>query len=239
MKKRPALSLGRKIAMIATITAVVIIVTLLLAMFIGYANEKSKFTPAGTGEVTDGIYVIRTDFVSFYAFETDGKYVLFDTGTDQTLAKAGLDQLNIDPVDVIAVFLTHGHHDHTGSVGLYTNAEHYIYDGRAVKNINTNPLADGQTVTVGNLTVKSVLTPGHTDLSTCFLVNSTHLLVGDTLSLKDGKAELFNSWFWFFNKSNAKQRVSLHELAQIDSVTHILSAHYGYTGNAAALKAWK
>lgn len=86
---------------------------------------------------------------------------------------------------VIAVLLTHTHPDHwadydrlkqaTGAPVLCHPAERIM----PADNID-RPLADGDHLSVGGLSVMVIHTPGHTPGSCCFLVGR-HLISGDTL----------------------------------------------------------
>jgi hydroxyacylglutathione hydrolase len=83
------------------------------------------------------------------------------------------------------LLLTHDHYDHTGViVSLRTRlkvplATHELNSFQ----LKTPPeilLTDGDTVTLGELKIKTLFTPGHTPGSLCFLVGK-YLLAGDTL----------------------------------------------------------
>jgi hydroxyacylglutathione hydrolase len=83
------------------------------------------------------------------------------------------------------LFLTHDHYDHTGvivslrgrlKVPLATH-ELSSYQLKTPPEILLN---DGDPITVGELKVKALFTPGHTPGGLCFLVDK-YLLAGDTL----------------------------------------------------------
>ena len=87
------------------------------------------------------------------------------------------------PVERIVV--THHHNDHwLGFDSLRAHKPAPVFAGATETNLdatrNIQPIADGTTFTVGNATVRAILTPGHTPGSTCFLVGSA-LITGDTL----------------------------------------------------------
>lgn len=86
---------------------------------------------------------------------------------------------------VNAIVVTHRHGDHwmsidalksaTGAPALCHEAEREPYASKV-----DATLADGQEISVGELRVRVVHTPGHTPGSLCFVVGS-HLISGDTL----------------------------------------------------------
>jgi len=81
-------------------------------------------------------------------------------------------------------------------------------------------------IEIEDLVVKGVLTPGHTPGSMSYLIENRYLFTGDTLSLKEGKAELFNG---IFNMDSELQGKSIRKLACIAGVEYLFTAHYGYT----------
>lgn len=83
-------------------------------------------------------------------------------------------------------------------------------------------------VDIAGVKTKGILTPGHTPGAMCYLVNGRFLFTGDTMSLKDGRAGLFND---LFNMDSEQQKISLHKLKNVPEVKTIFSAHYGLTDN--------
>jgi 7,8-dihydropterin-6-yl-methyl-4-(beta-D-ribofuranosyl)aminobenzene 5'-phosphate synthase len=50
--------------------------------------------------------------------EARGRIILFDTGAKTTVLAANMKSLNINPMSVDAVFISHDHWDHTGGVSI-------------------------------------------------------------------------------------------------------------------------
>ena len=84
-----------------------------------------------------------------------------------------------------AVLLTHGHHDHTAGVpDLLARAGAVPVRGVASIDGVDAPLADGDELAVGGLTVRVLATPGHTADSVCYLAEyggERVVLTGDTV----------------------------------------------------------
>ena len=88
--------------------------------------------------------------------------------------------------DTDMMLITHNHWDHllgykeiTTKFNLRTGIG--IDDAEGMKpEIPDFQICDGQTLTVGKISIKAIHTPGHTQGSTCFLINNI-LFTGDTL----------------------------------------------------------
>jgi hydroxyacylglutathione hydrolase len=87
---------------------------------------------------------------------------------------------------------THGHSDHTaGNTELLAvfNAKTVAHN---LSRINADiEVDDGDNITVGNVPIKVIYTPGHTPDGICLLVANTKLLTGDTLFIGEcGRTDL-------------------------------------------------
>lgn len=106
-----------------------------------------------------------------YIIKEDDKLILIDTSSKDTRPELMRDlmELNINPIDVNIVLITHAHWDHTGNINLFRNAQFYDYH-----NINSFNLPNFQVHHV----------PGHTRDSIVFLYDNNSqkiLFSGDTL----------------------------------------------------------
>ena len=208
--------------------------------------EMGQMNPLPTGEAAPGVYAVRSGSANFYLLKGDDGYLMIDAGTNQQGIAIALQELGISADDVRAILLTHSDGDHTGALPLFPNAQVYLpeqevqmIDGTtsrfAFLGGNSLPmayqtLADSETIELAGLSVRCILTPGHTPGSTCYLVGEQYLFTGDNLSLKDGKADLFNT---FFNMDDAVQRASLAMLAETANPAYIFTAHHGLSEDPA------
>jgi hydroxyacylglutathione hydrolase len=203
--------------------------------------EIKKMAAIETGEIVPGVYAVKDKMVNLFLVKGKGRYIAFDSGNDPDGVRRGLQRLNIVPAEVAAVFLTHGDADHTGGLPVFQDAKVYLateeeqmVDGRTArfavfknKPIRRHDLLnDDQTVEVDGLKVTTVLIPGHTPGSMCYLVNGQLLFVGDSMRLTNGKADIFSKTI---NMDTDTQRYSLKKLARLAGVRYVFTAHFGYT----------
>lgn len=180
-------------------------------------DGKSKFmikimgasNPKG-GEIFDGVTSILNSYSSAFLIPAGGdtqEYYLIDSGADAkaTAILAHLEHLGVDASAVKAIFVTHGHPDHTAGLRQFKSADVYVgagdkayIEGKARSQGKMAQLSgprpdlavedpakihiidDGQTVTVGNQQIRAISLPGHTDGSMAYLTNG-YLYVGDAV----------------------------------------------------------
>lgn len=240
---------------ISIAVGILVTVMVMLSGLYGYKmmSETKKMHPSDTKEIIEGIYAIKDDtFVNMYLIKTNDSYIAIDAAMNLKNVKKEMDKLNIAPERVAAVFLTHTDSDHVGAIKLFKNAKVYIssaeeqmINGKTVRaafimknklNSAYKMIADNQVIDIAGLKVKGILTPGHTPGSMSYIINGKYLFTGDTLSLKNQKAELFNE---FFNMDSPTEEKSIKKLAALPDVKYIFTAHYGYTDNfQKALESW-
>ena len=73
--------------------------------------------------------------------------------------------------------------------------------------------------------MKIILTPGHTEGSSCYVIGDDYLLTGDNLVYKDGKYGTFDD---FFNMDTPRQKESIKNLPAPEKFKHLLTSHHGY-----------
>jgi glyoxylase-like metal-dependent hydrolase (beta-lactamase superfamily II) len=144
-------------------------------------------------ELPGAARTVKDGFVSVFVLDAGaGKVALVDAGNDKS-GKAILAELSrrgLQPSSVAAIFLTHGHPDHTAACKLFPNAQVYAMANEAETLGNaariTQPLKDGDVAHVGSLVVEAFATPGHTPGSAVYFSGGV-LFFGDSAGgNKDG-----------------------------------------------------
>jgi glyoxylase-like metal-dependent hydrolase (beta-lactamase superfamily II) len=119
-----------------------------------------------------------------------GDAVVFDPSQYSEEYEKILDEYD---ADIVGVFDTHAHADHvSGGAELADrhDVSYYLHPKDALA-IDATPLEDGQIISVGDVDVEIIHTPGHSEGSVSFDVGGEALLTGDTLFHKSvGRVEL-------------------------------------------------
>ena len=147
--------------------------------------------PLDPYRVHGNTWYVGTDGLSSFLVETGDGLVLVDGGLPQSAALivANIRKLGFDPLDIRAILVSHAHFDHAGGINalqrmtrapVYTSSAaattlasgrlqeddpQYIAgtdNGRFPAVRDVVAIADGEEVTIGELSVRAVYTPGHT-----------------------------------------------------------------------------
>jgi hydroxyacylglutathione hydrolase len=165
-----------------------------IALGAGWYSAFGHNSPILDGlKLAPGVETVKDGFVSIFMLDVGpGRVALVDAGKDASgravlaaLARRGLTRESVN-----AIFLTHGHGDHTAACKLFPDAQVYALGneislvGDAAK-VN-HPLKDGDVVSVGDLRVEAFAVPGHTPGSAAYLARGV-LFFGDSAGAsKDG-----------------------------------------------------
>ena len=183
-----------------------------------------------------------------YLILSGNQAALIDAGVS---AKTLLDTLKAEGAELKYILLTHGHFDHTLTadalreqtgakllvhqsdaemLGDATKSALAIFMGRddTIKDAD-GLLKDKDTVTVGDVVLKAIHTPGHSMGSLCYLADGA-LFTGDTLF--DGGFGRFDLYGGDFDTLKG----SLNGLAELDGSLEIYPGHGGTTVLDKALK---
>ena len=148
-------------------------------------------------------------------------------------------------IQIQYIVLTHGHGDHIGGVQEHLRdfPDAKVVCSRAEEKMLLDPelneahhfgpekvsfkpdilVDDGDTLTVGNMTMKFIMTPGHTEGGMCILVDDV-LFSGDTLFCRSiGRTDLAGGDFRTIMESIKKKRFLLPD------ETQVLPGHMGPT----------
>lgn len=173
------------------------------------------------GEIGTNCYLLEDETVNAAA--------LVDPGGE---AEGILEQIRADGVEVKAIFLTHGHYDHTGAVRalrealpgvpVYLHPADAALLGTAVMPPigETVPYGEGDTLSVGSLAVQVIHTPGHTPGGVTLRVEEA-LFTGDTLFQGSmGRTDLGGG-------SYDQLMHSLKRLGELEGEFQVLPGHMG------------
>ncbi|MFL5337168.1 MAG: MBL fold metallo-hydrolase [Geminicoccaceae bacterium] len=190
--------------------------------------------PEAGQDLPGGARLINDGFANSYLLSAGDVAALVDCGDDANGAAilSELKKRGMGPENVKAIFLTHGHPDHTGACHLFKNAEVYAFEGDKgiadgtksshgpITSIVSGPpekritvtktLNDGETITVGDLHVVAFLVPGHTAGSAVYLSGGV-LFMGDCANY--GRDGTLHAAMPMFTDDGAQNRKSIKELA--------------------------
>jgi len=150
-------------------------------------------------KIADNLYLVGTGHVNTWILKTSAGLVLFDTMHNTQEAKdlieGGIRELGLNPADIKYIFLTHGHTDHWGGarylqdkykIPVATGDWDFLLADPVKRTAPGSPpddpqaapakpvkdvvLTDGQTVTIGDVTIKHISTPGHTPNTSSYII---------------------------------------------------------------------
>ncbi len=183
--------------------------------------------PLPTGQLREGLYAIRDGFVNLFVLRGPGGLVAVDAGWRPSRVRREFRGLGLDPGEVVAVLLTHGHWDHAWGAGAFPNATRW----------KAQPLGQEVALSFGGLEFRALPCPGHTRGSVAFLTASGDLFSGDSIWLEGGEARALAPWL---NTDNRTLRASLRHLAALRGLRALFTGHSGWTPQAeAALAPWR
>jgi glyoxylase-like metal-dependent hydrolase (beta-lactamase superfamily II) len=194
----------------------------------------------GRQSITDGfeindIRIVKDGIVTIGVVPTSTNEVaLIDAGNDASgkAILAELSRRHLGPDAVTAILLTHGHADHTAAIRLFGKAQVMALEpdvalvegtggsgGPLTRLMPVKPtgvkvsraLHDGDTITLGQTSVRVFAVPGHTQGSAAYLVNSV-LFIGDAADMYSNGTMKGSAWI--FTDNQAQDRASLVRLDQ-------------------------
>lgn len=222
----------KRVLLVAAAVVAVLVAVPVGIMVAAFTGSAPLVDGAAVGP---GVTTVKDSFVAAFVVDAgEGSVVLVDAGMDKE-AKAILATLaarKLGPDAVKAIFITHGHGDHTAGLAMFPNAKVHVMaaelpllDGTArakspmskIAGVKPAPipgavtLVDGQVVEVGALKVEAFQLPGHTAGSAAYLINGA-LFLGDSADTASN-GELRPAK-WVFSDSVPTNKRSLQALAK-------------------------
>ncbi len=194
----------------------VVLLLVIAAASVWYSAFGNNSPIVDGQQVVPGVETVKDGFVSVFVLDVGpGKVALVDAGKDASgkAILAALAGRGLTPASVVAIFLTHGHGDHTAACKLFPDAQVYalasevalVGDAARV----THPLEDGEVSDVGDVHVETFAVPGHTPGSAVYLARGA-LFFGDSAGAsKDGA---MMKAVRLFSKDSAQNVASLKAL---------------------------
>jgi hydroxyacylglutathione hydrolase len=171
---------------VLTWVGAVVLVLLVAVGGVWYTAFGSNAPIVDGAQIAPGVETVKDGFVSVSIIDVaPGKVALIDAGHDASgkAILAALDKRGLTPAAVTAIFLTHGHGDHTAACKVFPGAQIYAMQteipivGDAAK--VDHPLSDGDISKVGDEPVEAFAVPGHTPGSAVYLARGV-LFFGDS-----------------------------------------------------------
>jgi len=220
----------------------IVVGVLVVLLGAGWYSAFGSNSPIVEGAIADGVLEVKDGFASVFILDAGGgKVALIDSGHDASgkALLAGLAGKNLTPSSVAAIFLTHGHGDHTAGCKLFPSAAVYAMEADVAlvgddAHIE-HPLKDGEVTKVSDLSVEAFAVPGHTPGSAVYLAHGT-LFFGDSAGAsKTGEVMKAVS---LFSKSSAQNVASLKALAArlAPRRAEIKELAFGHTGPLAGFE---
>jgi glyoxylase-like metal-dependent hydrolase (beta-lactamase superfamily II) len=232
----------KKIFMFVGVFVVIILLWVIIVSVV-INNQYKQFSVLETGQLRSDLYVINDEFVNVFVLQKEGEYLVVDSGNNQKNIEEGFNKLGLDINKVSVLLLTHTDFDHVAQVNLYKNASVYISEEEEKMingEINKKPFIHNKLNTkyslllnngvqqISNWKIQTILVPGHTCGSVCYVINDKYLFTGDSISLRDGKVMPFND---FFNMDTKQQIDNIPNICNLDNIDLVLTAHYGISDN--------
>jgi hydroxyacylglutathione hydrolase len=204
------------------------------------------FYPQETGLVCENFYTIRDRDVNIFVYRDHEQVICFDAGyINNHYLLDEFEKIDVLPQQISHLFLTHTDLDHAGSIDRDSKTHWFdhatVYMGKDEmglingkkprKLFLSNPveidkeihlLQDLQTISIGNVKVQILFTPGHTTGHASYLINDSILCAGDAVVIKGGFMKPF---YATWNMDHSAAIASAERLARLKGVKVLCTAH--------------
>jgi glyoxylase-like metal-dependent hydrolase (beta-lactamase superfamily II) len=183
-----------------------------------------------------GVETVKDGFVSVFILDAGpGKVALIDAGNDGSgkAILAALSRRGLAADAVSAIFLTHGHGDHTAGCKVFPSARVYaMADEISLVGVAADikyPLHDRDVALVGDLRVEAFAVPGHTPGSAVFFSRGV-LFFGDSAGAS--KDAVLMKAVPLFSKDSTLNVVSLRmlEATLLPRASEVKKLAFAHTG---------
>lgn len=140
-------------------------------MLIDYEDARVRVSRLIVGPIANNVY--------FITCKATGDSLMIDAANEPELLVKTCSELHVRQV-----VQTHGHWDHIAAIAAVRSAGLPVAIGKgdSASADHDSLLEDGGNITIGELRIQQIATPGHTPGSFCFTVDGAPLLfTGDTL----------------------------------------------------------
>lgn len=217
---------------------------------------KEIFKPMNTGWIDEHAACIREWVANIFFYRKNGATIMIDAGYNYDRLGEKMGWLDIDPIEIKDILLTHQDTDHVGAVErdselLFKDATLYISEienryltgdvrrkvlfglyrlPMVVTDNRKVLLRDGQVLDIAGIKIECILCPGHTWGHMVYLIDDKYLFTGDTLWFgADGGYSFINS----LAENNELAKKSLADLEQTlrsrKLMPKIFTGHTGWT----------
>ncbi len=217
---------------------------------------KAIFKPMNTGRIDEHVACVREWVANIFFYTKNGTTIMIDAGYNYERLREKMGWLDIDPVSVRQIFITHQDTDHVGALEmdserLFKDATVYVGEienrylagevrRKVFRGVIKLPLVkmdnrkvllkDGQILSVGDIKIECILVPGHTWGHMVYLIDDEYLFTGDTIWFgADGGYSFLN----VLAEDNNLAVQSLGKLEKLLRSRHkafkIITGHTGWT----------
>ena len=195
-----------------------------------------------TQKINSNIFTVQCGYVNFYIYHKNNCYICFDAGFNTKKISKELNKLNIDPLKISQVFLTHSDYDHCNGIKIFNNSKVNI-SNEEILMINKGKhrpfglnkkskeieqmykLNNGDVKTIEDVKIECILTPGHTYGSMSYLVDEKYLFLGDSCNIQNNEIKPLRK---YINMNQNMHNISINKIKTIKNVSMSFVGQSGY-----------